>query len=160
MLLDSGFGQIRKATACLVWSETHDSSLFNLFCEHTMLAGPATRGLGLTGGLSWGLGGGPPKMDFWTFGPSEVQSNVSCPHPSGCFSPHFDSNRVRFAMSFQAVTWFLLRTVSRSPLGRLLLTPYYKPGKHRSQVQDPLQNGLRSCLATIFCLVEQLLKKQ
>ncbi|CAJ1401919.1 unnamed protein product [Effrenium voratum] len=39
MLLDSGFGQIRKATACLVWSETHDSSLFNLFCEHTMLAG-------------------------------------------------------------------------------------------------------------------------
>ncbi|CAJ1459888.1 unnamed protein product [Effrenium voratum] len=31
--------EIRKATACLVWSETHDSSLFNLFCEHTMLAG-------------------------------------------------------------------------------------------------------------------------
>ena len=31
--------QIRKATACLVWSENNDDSLFNLFCEHSMLAG-------------------------------------------------------------------------------------------------------------------------
>ncbi|CAE7645783.1 CLEC16A [Symbiodinium pilosum] len=31
--------EIRKATACLVWSENNDDSLFNLFCEHSMLAG-------------------------------------------------------------------------------------------------------------------------